>query len=215
MVDDLAVRAHAFEGALAPDGGIVAGLFAGIGRRNDKQPLPLNMRATVAAGSWIQSGNFHGYAFTPAAARIARFTATRASETLYAFWLSGLASATAAFAAASAVAAVTGLPESALPAAADSHGVGATCPMTTLAEETFEPCIFSVTEAAASGQSSASFWRTSYVALLPTAAGTMISVSSSFGCSTISRLFSSLGASKNLAISTSREPFADTSFTFA
>ena len=53
------------------------------------------------------------------------------------------------------------LPASAWPASAATHGVGATCPSTTRARATVLPFIFSATEAAARGQSSASFCRTS------------------------------------------------------
>ena len=53
------------------------------------------------------------------------------------------------------------LPASTLAASAATHGVGATWPSTMRAPATVVPFIRSATEAAASGQSSASFCRTS------------------------------------------------------
>src|SRR5689334_13462179 len=81
-------------------------------------------RATPARGGDPAAG------CDPAAARMARFTATRARWILWALWPRLLALATAACAAWSAVACVTALPCRACAASAETQGIGATCPMT-------------------------------------------------------------------------------------
>ena len=82
----------------------------------------------------------------PAAAfRMARFTAALVSVILYLLRLSGLAFATAAFAAAIAVSSLIGLPTSAAAASSETHGTGATCPSTTRALFTVLPSISSAT----------------------------------------------------------------------
>ena len=75
--------------------------------------------------------------------------------------LAALAFATAAFAASSARAGVSDFPASTWSAWLADQGVGATAPSTTRALVMELPFILRATEAAARGQSSASFWRTS------------------------------------------------------
>ena len=89
----------------------------------------------------------------PAARRMARFTATFATSTLYAFWLIGRAPFTAASAAAAAVSSVIFFPTSACSASGDHHGIGATAPITILADCTIAPLNDSSTVANAIGQS--------------------------------------------------------------
>ena len=77
------------------------------------------------------------------------------------------------------------------------------------------PCS-SATAAAARGQSSASFWRTSYTAIfIPSAGGTTISVTISCGLSACSLSLSLEGVTKNFSISSSRAPSGPCSRTFA
>src|SRR5512146_871495 len=87
----------------------------------------------------------------------ARFTATFASVILYLFLPRLLACATDALAAAIAVSSLSGLPTSASAASFETHGMGATWPITTRADFTVSPFIVSATAAVASGQSKASF----------------------------------------------------------
>src|SRR5208282_5729653 len=101
----------------------------------------------------------HGYALP--AARMARFTATRASCTLYLLPLSGRAPSTAASPAFAALSALMVWPASARSAPTARHGTGATWPRTMRASRTVPPSMRSATAAAASGQSSACFSRTS------------------------------------------------------
>src|SRR5208337_5043441 len=95
---------------------------------------------------------------------MARFTATLVRVILYLLWLSGLARATAALAAARAVSGVMLLPMSASSEPSEIHGMGETWPSTTRACFTVLPSISRVTHACASGQSKAARCRTSYVA---------------------------------------------------
>src|SRR5271166_7034909 len=95
---------------------------------------------------------------------MARFTATLVSVILYLLWLSGLARATAALAAAMAVSGVMLLPVISCSEPSEIHGMGATWPSTTRAFFTVLPSISSATQACASGQSKAARCRTSYVA---------------------------------------------------
>src|SRR5437899_903034 len=97
----------------------------------------------------------------PAAARMARFTATWARWIFCALCPRLLALATAACAACSAVACVIALPCRAWAASGETHGMGATWPITTRALCTVLAFIVSTTAAVAYGQSKASFWRTS------------------------------------------------------
>src|SRR5579862_3861140 len=147
---------------LAPEGPVVAARDGRIPGRIDIKTLPAQILTTIFADVGQASPLtriLRGHART--AWSSARFTATRASCTLYPFWLNGLASATAAFAASSALSVVMALPVSACSAWVAAHGVGATCPKTIRAEPTVLPFIFRATDAVASGQSSASFCRIS------------------------------------------------------
>src|SRR5713101_7575894 len=83
----------------------------------------------------------HGYALP--ACSSARFTATRASCTLYLFPLNGLAPRTAASPALAAFSSVSALPLRNSSAAVARQGMGATCPSTIRAEVTVLPLIFS------------------------------------------------------------------------
>src|ERR1035441_475909 len=159
VVHHPAIGADALVGMLAPGRIIGAHIELGVVARVDKQAFPAQMGAAVRSDFRDQ---FHTYPFAASTAlSSARLTATLASVTLYAFWVSGRASATAALPAASAVASVTCLPASERAAAAESHGAGATWPSTIFADFTVRPFISSATEAVASGQSSAVFCRTS------------------------------------------------------
>src|SRR5579864_1793768 len=151
---DAGLRVH------APEQAIVGALHIGIGLGKDELPFPAQCGAQIRVVR-VEAIAVANHAAPPAAFRMARFTATRASWTLYAFWLRGLAFARAASAAFFAESSFAGWPFSAASACGEGQGVGATWPRTTRAACTFEPSIFSATAATASGQSKAAFWRIS------------------------------------------------------
>src|SRR6266568_3003626 len=112
---------------------------------------------------------------------------------------------------------VRALPVSSFAASLACHGIGATCPSTIRPAVTFPASIFTATAAAASGQSSAVFCRTSYVALRKPRelAGITICASTSFGCNTFSRSPSDFGITKKSSTLTSRCPFGPYNLSFA
>src|SRR5438132_14102148 len=92
----------------------------------DELTLPAQRRTEVGMIG-VEAIRFANHAAPPEAAfNIARFTATRASCTLYSLWLSGFASFTAASAAFCAVSSLTGCPLNACSASGEIHGTGAT-----------------------------------------------------------------------------------------
>src|SRR5215467_14763229 len=127
----------------------------------DEHPLPPHTFTQFRVGSIKPFGLGDHLAPPRAAWRTARFTATLASCILYPFRLRPFAPRTAASPAAFAVSSLIALPARACPAASAIQGTGATCPITIFAVLTSLPFISRTTEAAASGQSSASFCLTS------------------------------------------------------
>src|ERR1017187_1155547 len=127
----------------APEQAIIGRRNGGVVVHADELLLPAKGRAQGFAGGIeaLLIGDQH-HAAPPivelperplAALRMARFTAALVSVILYLLRLSGLACATAAFAAAIAVSGVMLLPTSACAASGEIHGMGATCPSTTRA----------------------------------------------------------------------------------
>src|SRR5579864_3237904 len=155
-----AVRADAGLRVQAPKQAVVAGEHGRVRLGQNELAFPAQRRTQVRM-SGVET-RFPNHAAPPDAAFImALATATRASFTLYALWLSGLALARAASAAFCAVSLLTGFPARTRSASGEGHGTGATYPKTTRADSTLEPRIFRATLATASGQSKTSFCRIS------------------------------------------------------
>src|SRR6202008_1765243 len=125
----VAVRSDAGLGVHAPEQAVIGTLHVGVGLGQDELTLPAQRGAQIRVIR-IEAIAIANHAAPPAAFRMARFTATRASWTLYAFWLSGLALASAASAAFLAVSSFTFWPFRAAAAAGGIQGMGATCPIT-------------------------------------------------------------------------------------
>src|SRR5580698_20255 len=131
----IAIGTNAGLAVQAPEQSIVAD-NAGIRFSRSELTLPSQCRAEVGMMD-VETIRLPDHAAPPdadAAFKIARFTATRASCTLYEFWLSGFAPLKAAEAACCAVSSVTGCPARICSASADGQGTGATYPITTRAD---------------------------------------------------------------------------------
>src|SRR5664279_3878926 len=166
LLGQMTVGADARLGVDAPEQAVIRRRHRGVVVHGDELLLPAQRRAeSLASGIEAFLIEPHGHATPPgrpaAALRMARFTAALVSVILYLLRLSGLAWATAAFAAAIAVSLLMGLPTSAAAASSEIQGMGATCPSTTRALLTVLPSISSATLAIARGQSNAARWRTS------------------------------------------------------
>src|SRR5262249_41287095 len=111
LVHGLAVGAQTIVTVLAPVDALTL-RSGGVPLRFNEQAFPVEESAPILA-YYRKRRALHSYAVTPAAWSSARLTATRASWTLQAFWLSGLASARAAWAASSGPSAVIVFPASA------------------------------------------------------------------------------------------------------
>src|SRR5205807_6410696 len=137
----LAVRANTGLSVHAPEQTVVASWNRRIGLRENELAFPSQPRTQIRMTG--VKARFTNHAAPPDTAfMMALVTATRASFTLYAFWLSGLALAKAASAAFCAVSLSIGFPAKARSASGECHGTGATYPKTTRADSTFGPRIF-------------------------------------------------------------------------
>ncbi len=121
---ELAVGADAVLRVQAPEQSFIRPRHRGIVVSQDELCFPAQSRTEVRmAGVEAIELAFHA---APPAFRIARLSATFASWTLYAFWLSGVAFFSAASAAAFALSSFSGLPVNSCSASGEIQGTGAT-----------------------------------------------------------------------------------------